>query len=149
MGLRQPVGRKDVQSEDERAEDGEPFREPERDVWRPFDEPGAERRGEIDFPGARADLPFDSASLMHSSVAWEEVVVRILLVEDNSDRTRRLTEGSRGVGFVEDHAATAIWASGSAGQNSSTSPFWTSVLGMCRRWNRSSPRERPVEECRF
>jgi two-component system, OmpR family, response regulator len=36
---------------------------------------------------------------------WEDAVIRILLVEDNPDLSRRLTEGLRGAGFVVEHAA--------------------------------------------
>jgi hypothetical protein len=36
---------------------------------------------------------------------WEDPVIRILLVEDNPDLSRRLTEGLRGAGFVVEHAA--------------------------------------------
>ena len=38
------------------------------------------------------------------STAWE-AAIRILLVEDNPDLARRLTEGLRGAGFAVDHAA--------------------------------------------
>jgi two-component system, OmpR family, response regulator len=37
--------------------------------------------------------------------ATSEGVIRILLIEDNPDLSRRLTEGLRGAGFVVDHAA--------------------------------------------
>src|SRR5215471_5112205 len=38
------------------------------------------------------------------STAWD-AAIRILLVEDNPDLARRLTEGLRGAGFAVDHAA--------------------------------------------
>ena len=77
-----------------------------------------------------------------------EVVIRILLVEDNPDLSRRLTEGLRVAGFVVDQAADGR----TAYELGRSETFDAAILDLaicrtCKGWSCCDPGEKLDARC--